>query len=219
MPQQDSVGSPATDQDFEIYKTLRDYEEHFNRTQVEVKKLASGWMLATFGAMAVIVRGDLSTTNSLLDSGSLLVIIGLAGNIGLLSLWILDQLVNQRLLGAAFRVGVLLERSNPQLPPIRSKMWLNSDSHGVGRHHALFYVCPMAFNFFVATIYGLSRSPAQYFWYLLIGAIAAGAITIPPARQWVKGPAEPASEEETAAIKRTVSDWESRHQGPGDLAG
>ena len=115
MARQDSA---TEDADFEVYKTLRDFEQHFNQTQVEVKKLASAWMLATFAAVAFIVRGELAG-RSLLDNGSLLVVIGLAGNIGLLSLWILDQQVNQPLIGAAFRVGMLLERSNPRLPPIR----------------------------------------------------------------------------------------------------
>ena len=47
MAQQDPV---AKDHDFEIYKSLREFEQHFNQTQVEVKKLASAWMLATFAA-------------------------------------------------------------------------------------------------------------------------------------------------------------------------
>src|SRR5689334_22571248 len=170
MAQQDSDASAT--RDFEVWKSLREFEEHFNRTQVEVKKLASAWMLASLGAIAFIVRGDLAAKNTLLDTGSLLVVIGLGANIGLLSLWILDQLVNQRLLGSVFRVGLLLERSNRSFPPIRSKMWLSAHDHGVGRHHSFFYACPMAFNCCAAG-YGLSQISRVHLWWLVAGVVAA----------------------------------------------
>ena len=130
--------------------------------------------------------------------------------------WILDQRVNQRLLGAAFRVGMLLERSNPTLPPIRSKMWLNARSHGVPRLHALFYVFPMAFNL-CAAIYGLTQSPRPYFWWLLIAVLAAGATLLGPFSQWLVGSLRLPSDEESRAIERTVVDWERTRQGYEDL--
>lgn len=211
MAQQDPV---AKDHDFEIYKSLREFEQHFNQTQVEVKKLASAWMLATFAAVAFIVRGELAG-RSLLDNGSLLVVIGLAGNIGLLSLWTLDQQVSQPLLGAAFRVGMLLERSNGFLPPIRSKMWLNSRSLGVGRYHSFFYVCPMAFNL-AAAIYGVLQSPPHRAWWLWFGVAAAAAALLGPAGKWLiatfpPSPKTEAERDEAAAVRTTVADWERRH--------
>ncbi|MFL6743900.1 MAG: hypothetical protein ACJ8E3_08105, partial [Sphingomicrobium sp.] len=184
MAQRNPPLAAADSRDFEVYKSLREYEEHFNRTQVEVKKLASAWMLASFAAIAFIVRGDLSAKNTLLDSGSLLVVIGLGGNIGLLSLWLLDQLVNQRLLGSAFRVGLLLERSNPTFPPIRSKMWLSAKAHGVGRHHSFFYACPMAFNTSAAA-YGLAQMSRGQFWWLAVGVAGAAAAFLWPFIQWL----------------------------------
>jgi hypothetical protein len=214
MAQQDSVAAAA--RDLQVYQSLREYEEHFNRTQVETKKLASAWMLATFGAIAFIVRGDLAAKESLLDSGSLLVLIGLGGNIGLLSLWILDQQVNQRLLGAPFRVGMLLERSNPGLPPIRSKMWLNSRSHGMGRLHSFFYACPMAFNL-GAQIYGLTQSLPEYFRWLLILSIAGAATFLWPFVHWVSPWFETPDAKEEKAIKTTVAQWESKRKAHGDL--
>ncbi len=215
MAQQKSNSSRATDPEFEVYKSLREYEEHFNRTQVEVKKLASAWMLASLAAIAFIVRGDLSAKNTLLDSGSLLVVIGLGGNIGLLSLWILDQLVNQRLLGSAFRIGLLIERSNSTLPPIRSKMWLSAHSHGVGRHHSFFYACPMAFNACAAG-YGLSQISRGHFWGLAIGVIATVAAFLWPFIQWVIDSFETPPEAECKAIQGTVHDWEKEHGALGE---
>ncbi|HUE79730.1 MAG TPA: hypothetical protein VMN38_08875 [Sphingomicrobium sp.] len=203
MAQQNQDSAAAKDLDAETYSSLRNYEEHFNGVQVEVKKLASAWMLATFAAIAFIVRGDLSTQQSLLDSGSLLVLIGLGSNIGLLSLWILDQRVNQNLLSAAFDVGLTLERTNPNLPPIRSMMWLNSGSRGMGRYHALFYVCPMILNV-AASIYGLGASPAAYWpWLLICTAVAIGAL-LAPLSQSIMASSERQSSDE---IRKIVDDW------------
>ena len=189
----------AADPDAATYGSLRSYEEHFNGVQVEVKKLASAWMLATFGAIAFIVRGDLATGKSLLDSGSLLVLIGLGSNIGLLSLWILDQRVNQNLLRAAFEVGLTLERTNPNLPPIRSMMWLNSGSRGMGRYHALFYVCPMLLNV-AAAIYGLNASPGADMPWLLICTAAAIAALLAPLGQSIAARSERQSRDDARKI-------------------
>lgn len=204
MTQQNRHSAAAYDPDAEIYASLRIYEEHFNGVQVEVKKLASAWMLATFAAIAFIVRGDLSLRQSLLDSGSLLVLIGLGSNIGLLSLWILDQRVNQSLLGAAFSVGLTLERTNPNLPPIRSSMWLNSGSRGMGRYHALFYVSPMVLNV-AAVTYGLEASPAANWpWLLVCTTVAIGAL-LAPLTQSITASFERQSSDE---IRKVVEDWE-----------
>ena len=218
MAQQDPIPATAADRDFEIYNSLREYEQHFNQTQIEVKKLASAWMLATFAAIAFIVRGDLTGRHSLLDSGSRLVLIGLGGNIGLLSLWILDQRVSQRLLGAAFRVGMLLERSNPMLPPIRSRMWLNAQSHGVGRLHSFFYVCPMAFNF-CAAAYGLTQTTPERYQWLSFGLAAAEATLLAPFGEWLIASFEIPSKREDEAIKATVTNWMCRHQAHDDFPG
>ena len=195
----------AADPDATTYSSLRSFEEHFNGVQVEVKKLASAWMLATFAAIAFIVRGDLSASQSLLDSGSLLVLIGLGSNIGLLSLWILDQRVNQNLLRAAFEVGLTLERTNPNLPPIRSMMWLNSGSRGMGRYHALFYVSPMTLNV-AASIYGLNASPAAHWTSLLLcTAVAIGAL-LAPLGQSIFARSEGPSPKD---IRKVVDDWKA----------
>jgi hypothetical protein len=221
MAQQDRNSAAANDPDAEIYASLRNYEEHFNGVQVEVKKLASTWMLATFAAIAFIVRGDLSLRQSLLDSGSLLVLIGLGSNIGLLSLWILDQRVNQNLLSAAFAVGLVLERTNPTLPPIRSMMWVNSGFRGMGRYHALFYVCPMVLNV-AAAVYGLQASPAAYWpWLLICTAVAIGALLAPLSQSITASTEQQSSEQQSSddeirrdEIQRTVDDWKKARAAP-----
>ena len=98
--------------EFEIYRSLSGFEERFNASQAEVKKLASAWMLVTFSAFAFIVRGELSADKMLIDSAPLLAVIAVASNVGLVSLWIVDQLVYQRLITAVFKIGLELERRN-----------------------------------------------------------------------------------------------------------
>ena len=55
----------------------------------------------------------------LIDSAPLLAVIAVASNVGLVSLWIVDQLVYQRLISAVFKIGLELERRNAGWPPIR----------------------------------------------------------------------------------------------------
>ena len=213
MAQPDSDAAVAKDPDAEIYASLREFEQHFNGLQVETKKLASAWMLGVFGAIAFIIRGDLKSGASLLDTGLLLVVIGAGANIGLLSLWILDQKVQQRLLSAAFDVGLLLERHNPNLPPIRSMMWLNSRCKGMGRYNALFYASPMGF-IATAAIYGLAlRNWGP--WWLGAGALVAVAAFTLPLRQWLV--AQLASREGaiTDGARLAIDRWRKRLDSRG----
>lgn len=145
----------GVDPAFQIYQDLREYEARFNATQAEVKKLASAWMLAAFAALAFIVRGELVTDKSLIDSAPLIAVIALAANIGLLTLWVIDQRIYQGLLSAVFEVGLEMEQRHPEWPPIRSLMWVNSRSRGMARYHALFYAAPMAFDI-AAAAYAVS---------------------------------------------------------------
>jgi hypothetical protein len=175
--------SDSDDRILDLYKSLREYEQSFNGLQAEVKKLASGWMVVTFAAIAFIVRGELQP-QGLLGSEVLLVLIGLGGNTGLLCLWILDQRVYQQLLNAAFEIGLIFERRHPSLPPVRSCMFLNSGAGGMARYIALFYAVPMAF-IGCTTVYASLAAPAQPSW-LLAGAVLAMGALGPVLQDWRK---------------------------------
>ena len=82
------------------YQRLRKYEQQYDTTQMEIRKLASIWLLAALGAVAYLVREDGS--KAIVNAMILIGIVGLMGNIGLLVLWILDQLVYHSLLNAVF---------------------------------------------------------------------------------------------------------------------
>lgn len=39
------------------YRDIKDYEHHFNNIELEIRKLASVWLLAALGAIAYLIRG------------------------------------------------------------------------------------------------------------------------------------------------------------------
>lgn len=59
------------------------------------------------------------------------------------TLWVMDQLVFQRLLNAVFLVGLKLEADDPSLPPVRAMMMMSAERKGMHRWLRLFYVVPM----------------------------------------------------------------------------
>lgn len=133
-----------------FYKTIQDYERHFNQMEFEVRKLASAWLLVGFGAIAFLIRGGLDSSHSMGTSLQLLVAVCALTQIGLFLLWILDQVVYHGLLDAAFSVALHIERRYSELPPLRSMMMrisagdaLGKGGTGMARYMKLFYVLPM----------------------------------------------------------------------------
>ena len=133
-----------------FYKTIQEYEHHFNNIEFEVRKIASTWMLASFGTIAFLIRGDLVEPKSLIGTIPLIVIVCLLAQIGLFVLWILDQVVYHGLLDAAFTAALHIEHRIEELPPLRSLMMRISagDRSGVGgvgmaRYLKYFYLIPM----------------------------------------------------------------------------
>ena len=125
-----------------FYQTVSSYEHHFNSIEFEVRKLASAWLIAAFAGIAFVVRGDLAD-NSLLTSWALLLLIAGLAQVGLFSLWILDQVVYHGLLDAVFTNALHIERQFPQVPPTRSMMLRISGGTGMARYLSLFYLLPM----------------------------------------------------------------------------
>lgn len=63
--------------------------------------------------------------------------------VGLFVLWIIDQLVCQRLLNANFVAGLYEKYSNNKAAPIRTMMVIGSEYRGMARLYNLFYFIPM----------------------------------------------------------------------------
>jgi hypothetical protein len=117
-------------------------ERHFNETQAGIRNLASGWMLAAFAAIAFLLRADKDVT-WLVSPAVLVGVISVMATLGLLILWINDQLVYQRLLECGFIIALKMEYDNPQLPPIRSMMMYSAEGKGMSRWMTYFYTIPM----------------------------------------------------------------------------
>jgi hypothetical protein len=124
------------------YRSLRTYEDHFSQMMLEVRKLGSAWLLASFGALAVLVKGGLATS-SLLTTCQAIAFVCLLAGVGVLVLWILDLTVYRGLLESAFLVGLRIEQRHPDIPPIRSMMMLIARASGMGRYQVWFYRGPL----------------------------------------------------------------------------
>ncbi|MGA9365512.1 MAG: hypothetical protein WBW16_14205 [Bacteroidota bacterium] len=123
------------------YNQIKEYEHHFNNLETEIRKFASAWLLVALGAIAFLVRGG--AASPLVAPKVLVPVVCLMGNIGLVVLWILDQLVYHRLLNAVFLLGLRMEYLHPTLPPIRTLMVLYSRKRGMARYIRLYYLVPM----------------------------------------------------------------------------
>ncbi len=131
------------------YERLKLHEQQFNEQLIETRKFASAWLLATLGGIAYLVSQDLSG-RSIDLSIPLLSITGnrlssltaLLGIIGLLTLWILEHKVYQRLLDSVISLAQTMESEHKELPQIRNKM--KEDSGDLNFFIALFYIIPMA---------------------------------------------------------------------------
>lgn len=126
----------------EDYWKISEMEQRFNATQSGVRTVASTWMLAAFGAIAVLIRSEDGVT-WFFHSHMLIVVVSTMASLGLFALWIVDQVVFQRLLNSAFLVGLKMEHDNPTIPPVRSVMTYAAEGVGMSRWLRLFYFMPM----------------------------------------------------------------------------
>jgi hypothetical protein len=70
-------------------------------------------------------------------------VISIMSTLGLMVLWINDQLVYQRLLDCGFIIALKMEYHNSELPPIRIMMMYSSEGKGMSRWMTYFYTIPM----------------------------------------------------------------------------
>ena len=103
------------------YWKFAESERHFNETQAGIRNHAATWMLDAFAAIALLLKMDKEVT-WLISPAVLVGVVSFMATLGLLVLWINDQLVYQRLLDCGFIIALKMEFDNPQLPPIRTMM-------------------------------------------------------------------------------------------------
>lgn len=114
------------------YEKFREAEQHFNTIQAGIRNLASVWMLTAFGAIAMLLKSDQTVSWALLPM-LLAVVVSFMATLGLLVLWINDQMVYQRLLSSVFLTALKWEHDNKELPPIRAMMMHTAEGRGMSR--------------------------------------------------------------------------------------
>lgn len=132
---------------WERLKELRAGEQHFNELKSGCRALASGWLLAAFGAMGFLLTQSVPAD---LPVEVLILCVGLAGSAGLLLLWVLDLLVYHRLLDAYFSAAREIELAHPGLPQVRGRMIESQPGGQATTYQAWFYAgavsAPLAFG-------------------------------------------------------------------------
>lgn len=155
-----------------IYCSLGEYERHFNNIQAGFRAVASTWLLATFAAVGLILRPD-KDAPFLLSASSLVVGASLLGTVGLVLLWMIDQRVYQRLLGAVLVAAICMETQEPRLPKVRALMIHRFGGKGAARSIAWFYAVPvfiLAVLPFLAAAAGSDLTRAEQ-WLLWLGVV------------------------------------------------
>ena len=122
-----------------IYKALSEQCEHFNGLESSYRTLASTWLLAAFAGMGFVLKEIHTGQQLLLVAG-----IAAVAAIGILLLWLLDQMVYHRLLSAAFAEQLALERQHAWLPQVAHRMMQAHGNTGVTSKVVWFYVATYA---------------------------------------------------------------------------
>ncbi|NIP23697.1 MAG: hypothetical protein GWN67_06300 [Phycisphaerae bacterium] len=171
----------------EEYWKFVESERHFNTIQTGIRNRASTWMLAAFAAIAVLIKTSKDTT-WLVPSAVLVGLVSFMATIGLLVLWINDQLVYQRLLNSVFIIGLKWEYDNPKMPPIRTMMMCSAEGKGMSRLMTYYYTIPMVFFLGISIFVTILRehigtsskalTPVSSFWILVIICIVQAYLSI-----------------------------------------
>jgi hypothetical protein len=126
----------------ETLKGIAENERHFHTIQAGVRGLASTWMLAAFASIAVLLKQEKDIT-WLFSPFALTSMICLMANTGLSVLWIIDQLVYQRLFNTNYLAGLRLEQQFSSIPPVRAIQAVTTQGISIASWVKFFYVGPM----------------------------------------------------------------------------
>jgi hypothetical protein len=120
------------------YAHIRVFESDCDRSQNQIRTAASTWIISAIAGIGIAYSGHTPVwiTPDLITS-----VVCLLATVGLWLLWIVDQGVYQRLLHSAFAYGMAVEARNPDLPQIRTTMYLfNGD---IGWELSVYYFGPL----------------------------------------------------------------------------
>lgn len=114
-----------------IYTHIRTFESDFDKSQSQIRAICSAWSAAVLVAIGTIVISAVTPppgppANREEVLALLRGLVCIVGSGGVLAFWYVDQRVYQRLLHSAFAYGLQLEVANPELPQIRSALFVTS---------------------------------------------------------------------------------------------
>ena len=122
-----------------LYTHLRTFESDFDKSQSQMRAISSAWTAAVLAAVALLITTAATPIavpkDGTLEPGGLIYVradalaylrasICLLGSLGVLAFWYVDQGVYQRLLHSVFAYGLFVEAKHPELPQVRSAMFL-----------------------------------------------------------------------------------------------
>lgn len=116
-----------------LYAHLRSFESDFDKSQSQMRAICSAWSAAVLGAIALAVTSAYTPPTGLsleqlahrADTLSYLRnLMCIVGSAGVFAFWFIDQRIYQRLLHSVFGYGLYIEWKYPDLPQIRSSLFL-----------------------------------------------------------------------------------------------
>lgn len=146
---------------YERYWKLSEIEERFNSSSGGIRGLASAWLLASLGAIGWIFSAY-NPEIWPLPMGFLAIVVMTLGNIGITTLWVMDQLVFHRLLNSVFLVGLKIEKDDCEIPPIRSIMMKTQEGLGTYRWERFFYITPISIYILLSIVITIGGSDALF---------------------------------------------------------
>jgi len=136
---------------FERYWKLSEMEERYNSSSAGIRALASAWLLASLGATGWLFSSYSHDTWPL-PLGFLVVLLMTLSGVGMITLWVMDQLVFHRLLTSVFLVGLKIEKDDQEIPPIRSMMMKTQEGLGTHRWERFFYLAPVSVFILISVV-------------------------------------------------------------------
>jgi hypothetical protein len=144
----DSVDKETFERVWKVAQEIGVQERHFNGLQTGYRNMASVWLLATFSGLGFAISQKLEVT---VQREFLIIVIAIAGGVGIALLWVLDLLVYHRLLDSCFIEGLILEERYSWLPAFRSNMMTTQNKQGVVFRTVGFYLAPIVLLILIST--------------------------------------------------------------------
>jgi hypothetical protein len=116
-----------------LYTHLRTFESDFDKSQSQMRAICSAWSGVVLGAIALLVTSaytppvgmGVADANLRAETfAALRTVVCIIGSAGVYAFWFIDQRIYQRLLHSVFAYGLFVEFKNPDLPQIRSAMYI-----------------------------------------------------------------------------------------------